>query len=127
MCSNQRFFICKHCGNLADLIIDKGTPLVCCGEKMTELVANTVDASKEKHVPVVKVNGNIITATVGSVIHPMEEKHHIAFIYLETKNGSQRKCLKVGDEPIAEFTLINDEAVAVYEYCNLHGLWKTVL
>ncbi|HOE56953.1 MAG TPA: desulfoferrodoxin family protein [Bacillota bacterium] len=127
MCSNQRFFICKHCGNLAELIIDKGTPLVCCGEKMTELVANTVDASKEKHVPVVKVNGNIITATVGSVIHPMEEKHHIAFIYLETKNGSQRKCLKVGDEPIAEFTLINDEAVAVYEYCNLHGLWKTVL
>ena len=127
MCSNQRFFICKHCCNLAELIIDKGTHLVCCGEKMTELVANTVDASKEKHVPVVKVNGNIITATVGSVIHPMGEKTHSELIYLETKNGSQRKCLKVGDEPIAEFTLINDEAVAVYEYCNLHGLWKTVL
>ncbi len=127
MCNNAKFFLCKHCGNLAELIIDKGTPLVCCGEKMTELVANTVDASKEKHVPAVTVNGDKITAAVGSVLHPMEEKHHIAFIYLETKNGGQKKCLKVGEEPVAEFALAGDEAVAVYEYCNLHGLWKTVL
>lgn len=123
MNSSQKFFICKHCGNLVGLVLNNGVPLICCGEEMTELVANTVDASKEKHVPVVEIKDNIVYVTVGSVLHPMEEAHHIEFIYLETKNGGQRKCLTT--EPKAEFALVDDELIAVYEYCNLHGLWKT--
>lgn len=125
--SNQKFYICKHCGNVAALAVDKGTPLSCCGEKMSELVPNTVDASQEKHVPIVTKNGNSISVTVGSVLHPMEEKHYIMFIYVQTKNGGQKKKLAPGVEPKTEFTFINDEPVAVYEYCNIHGLWKTEL
>ena len=121
----QKFFICKHCGNMVGLIDNHGVPLVCCGEEMTELVANTVEASAEKHLPVVKVEGDKVSVAVGSVLHPMEEAHHIAFIYLETEKGGQRKALKVGQEPVAEFALVDDKLIAVYEYCNLHGLWKT--
>jgi superoxide reductase len=125
MCKERRFFRCKHCGNIVSKIYDSGVALVCCGEEMEELVANTVDASKEKHVPAVSVVGNIVKVEVGSVPHPMEEKHYIMWIYLQTKKGGQRKCLSPGDEPKAVFALEDDELVAVYEYCNLHGLWKT--
>lgn len=127
MVSNQKFFICKKCGNLIGLVLNKGVPLVCCGEEMTELVANTVEASREKHIPVVKTEGNLLTVEVGSAPHPMQDVHHIEFIYVETKRGGQRKSLNPGEEPKAEFMLIDDEAVAVYAYCNLHGLWKTEL
>lgn len=123
----HKFFICKHCGNLVGLVLNKGVPLICCGEKMMELVPNTVEASKEKHLPVVAVNENTVTVSVGSVPHPMEEAHYIGFIYLETKNGGQRKSLLPGDAPEATFALVADEAIAVYAYCNLHGLWKTQL
>lgn len=123
MVTNPKFYYCKHCGNLIGLVLNKGVPLVCCGEDMTELVPNTVEASKEKHVPVVKINGNVVTVLVGSVPHPMEEAHHIDFIYIETKNGGQRKGLNT--DPKAEFVLIDDEVIAAYAYCNLHGLWKT--
>jgi superoxide reductase len=92
---------------------------------MEELVPNTVDAAKEKHVPVVTVEGNKVVVEVGSVAHPMLEEHFIQWIYLQTKNGGQRKCLVPGQEPKAVFALEDDEVVAVYEYCNLHGLWKT--
>lgn len=123
--SEQKFFVCKHCGNFVGMVSDKGVPLVCCGEKMQELVPNTVEASNEKHLPDVKVTGDTVEVQVGSVPHPMEEKHHITFIYLQTEHGGQRKGLKVGGEPKAVFKLVDDKAVAVYEYCNLHGLWKT--
>lgn len=125
MCSKQKFFICKHCGNLIGLIDNKGVPMVCCGEKMTELIPNTAEASVEKHLPVVTVLGNKIEVEIGSIPHPMEEAHYIDFIYVETVHGGQRKCLKVGDTPKAVFSLEDDEAIAVYAYCNLHGLWKT--
>ena len=125
MCSNQKFFICKHCGNMIGLIDNKGVPMVCCGEKMTELVPNTVEASVEKHLPVVTVSGDKISVQIGSVSHPMEEAHHIAFLYVETECGGQRKCLKVGEEPKLEFCFSNDKPIAVYAFCNLHGLWKT--
>lgn len=121
----QKFFICKHCGNMVGLIDNHGAPLSCCGDVMTELVANTVEASAEKHLPVVKVEGDKVSVAVGSVLHPMEEAHHIVFIYLETEKGGQRKALKAGQEPTAEFALVDDKLIAVYEYCNLHGLWKT--
>jgi len=121
----QKFFICIHCGNLIGMVLNKGIPLVCCGEKMTELVPNTVEASQEKHLPVIKADGNNILVSVGEIPHPMEEAHYISFVYLETKNGGQRKSLKAGDEPVVRFSLVDDEPAAVYAYCNIHGLWKT--
>lgn len=127
MCSEQKFFICEHCGNLIGLIDNHGVPMMCCGKKMTELVANTVDASKEKHLPSVTVSGNELMVQVGSVVHPMEEEHHIKFVYVETEHGGQRKCLNIGKEPKVLFSLIDDKAKAVFVYCNLHGLWKTEL
>lgn len=125
--SETKFFVCKHCGNLIGMIENSGVPVVCCGEKMTELVANTVDASVEKHTPVVTVNGDKIEVVVGSVEHPMLEEHFIKWIYVETKKGGQRKSLKPGEAPKAAFVVTDDEPVAVYAYCNLHGLWKTVI
>ena len=125
--SETKFFVCKHCGNLIGMIENSGVPIVCCGEKMTELVANTVDASLEKHTPVVNVNGDKIEVVVGSVEHPMLEEHFIKWIYLETKKGGQRKALKPGEAPKATFVVTDDEPVAAYAYCNLHGLWKTVI
>jgi superoxide reductase len=125
MKSNQKFFICKHCGNMVGAIVNKGAPLTCCGESMSELVPNTVEASAEKHLPVVKVSGGSVSVSVGSAAHPMEEAHHIQFIYLETERGGQRKALKAGEKPSIEFALADDKPVAVFAYCNLHGLWKT--
>ena len=125
MCKNQKFFICKHCGNLIGLIDNKGVPMVCCGENMTELVPNTVEASIEKHLPVVNADGNSVTVEIGSVPHPMEGAHQIAFVYVETQRGGQRKCLTPGQEPKVTFSFVDDNPVAVYAYCNLHGLWKT--
>ena len=124
MSSNHRFYKCDHCGNLTGLILNKGAPLVCCGQKMTELIPNTVEASAEKHVPAVTKSGDGISVQIGSVPHPMEEAHHITFIYVETEQGGQRKCLKQGAEPKCDFTFTNDNPTAVYAYCNLHGLWE---
>lgn len=124
--AKRRFFICRHCGNIVGLINDSGAPISCCGDKMEELVANTVDAAKEKHVPVVAVDGNIVNVTVGSVEHPMLPAHYIQWIYLETTHGGQRKALLLSEKPQASFALVDGEKpVAVYEYCNLHGLWMT--
>ena len=125
MCGKQKFYVCKHCGNMPELIKDKGVPMVCCGDNMTELVANTVEASVEKHLPDITVSGNNITVAVGSVPHPMEEAHNISFVYVETECGGQRKFLKVGEEPKLSFAFADDKPIAVYAYCNLHGLWKT--
>jgi len=109
---------------MAGLINDEGVPMVCCGEEMAELIPNTVEASVEKHLPVVTNSGGSISVQVGSVPHPMEDAHHIAFVYVETENGGQRKCLQPGKEPKVSFNFIDDKPVAVYAYCNLHGLWK---
>ena len=125
MAGNQKFYICKRCGNIVGLIKDSGVPMICCGEKLTELAANTVEASTEKHLPDVTYSGGTLSVQVGSVLHPMEEGHHILFIYVETEKGGQRKGLKVGEEPKATFAFSDDKPVAAYAYCNLHGLWKT--
>lgn len=122
-----RFYICKHCGNLIGLIHSSGVPIICCGEEMSELKPNTVDASREKHVPVVAVDGDKVTVRISSVPHPMVEEHYIMWVYLQTGKGGQRKCFKPGDAPEAEFVIIDDKPVAVYEYCNIHGLWSTEL
>ncbi|MBR3988560.1 MAG: desulfoferrodoxin [Clostridia bacterium] len=119
-----RFFKCNHCGNIIGVIHNAGVPMMCCGEKMQELIPGTVDAAVEKHVPVVKVDGNIVTVKVGEVEHPMVEEHFIQWVYMQTNRGGQRKCLKPGDKPEVKFALCDEVPVAVFEYCNLHGLWK---
>ena len=124
MCNNNKFYICEKCGNLVGLIHESGAPLVCCGQKMTKLEAGVVEASREKHIPVVEVNGNEVKVTVGSVEHPMASEHSILWVYLETDKGGQRKCLEVGKAPVAVFALADEKPLAVYAYCNLHGLWK---
>jgi superoxide reductase len=122
----MNFFICKHCGNIAVKATDKGPSLSCCGEVMQELTANTTDAAKEKHVPVISVSGSAVEVQVGSAAHPMLEEHFINWIVLETSKGGHRAVLSPGAEPKASFCLPEGEKpVAVYEYCNLHGLWKT--
>jgi len=112
---------------MVGLISDVGPPLTCCGDEMTELVPNTVEASAEKHLPAVTVLEDSISVQVGSVAHPMEDSHNIVFVYVETQCGGQRKCLKVGGAPALSFSFTDDKPVAVYAYCNLHGLWKTEL
>ena len=124
---NQKFFRCKHCGNFLGLINNAGVPMICCGEPMEELKPNTVDAAKEKHIPDVTLFNNILSVKVGSVMHPSTDEHHIEFIYLQTKNGGQRKSLEVGKDPVAKFAVVEDVPLAVYAYCNLHGLWEVVL
>ncbi|MBQ2865349.1 MAG: desulfoferrodoxin [Clostridia bacterium] len=121
----QKFYVCAHCGNIIAYVNNSGVPVMCCGQKMQELVPGTVDASLEKHVPVYTVEGNKVHVKVGSVTHPMQEEHYIQWISLQTKQGNQRKVLNPGDAPEACFALCEgDEVEAVYEYCNLHGLWK---
>lgn len=120
-----KFLKCEHCGNIVEMIEDKGVPVVCCGQRMTELVAGTSDGAREKHVPVYEVNGSTVLVKVGEVAHPMIPEHYIQWIVLQTKNGVQRCELKPGEKPEALFALCEgDEVVAVYAYCNLHGLWK---
>jgi superoxide reductase len=124
--TEQKFYVCKHCGNLVGMLHDSGVKMICCGEEMQGLVANTTDASQEKHVPVISMDGNTVTVTVGSAPHPMVPQHYIMWIYLQTCQGGQRKCLQPGEAPQATFQLSEGETVsAVFEYCNLHGLWKT--
>ncbi len=124
MCDNK-FFICEKCGNTVGMIESSGVPMMCCGQKMTALEAGTVEASREKHIPVVNLTINTVEVCVGSVLHPMTDEHSITWVYLETNMGGQRKCLKPGAEPYVTFALSkNEKPVAVYAYCNLHGLWK---
>ena len=119
-----KFYICETCKNIITKIVDSKVPVLCCGKPMKALVPGAVDGALEKHVPKVTIEGNTVKVQIGEVIHPMLPEHYIQFIALETKNGVQIKNLKAADEPKAEFVLADgDEAVAVYEYCNLHGLW----
>lgn len=121
----KEFYICKHCGNLIEMVEKSGVPIKCCGENMTRLEPNTSGAAVEKHMPAVKKENNKILVEVGSVEHPMAAEHLINWIVLETKQGAQKKVLAAGAAPKAEFEVpAGDEAVAVYAYCNLHGLWK---
>jgi len=121
----MKFYICEHCGNIIEFVKESGVPVMCCGQRMTEIIPGTTDAAIEKHVPVVKVEGNKVSVAVGEVEHPMVEEHYIQWIALETKKGTQMVKLSYTDKPQAEFLITDgDEVVAVYEYCNLHGLWK---
>lgn len=122
-----KFYICNHCGNIVEKIHDSGVTPVCCGQKMTELVAGTVEASREKHIPVASVDGNQVKVVVGAVEHPMAEEHSILWVYLLTDKGGYRKHLAPGERPEVSFSLVEEKPLAVYAYCNLHGLWKVEL
>ena len=120
----MKFYKCNTCGNVITKLVDSGVPVMCCGEKMQELIPGSVDAATEKHVPAVTVDGNVVKVKVGEVEHPMLDEHYIQFVVVETKSGSMCHTFAPGDKPECEFVLAaGDKAVAVYEYCNLHGLW----
>jgi len=121
-----KFYICSICGNIVELVKNKGGSLLCCNKSMTYLEPNTVEASQEKHLPDVTVTENGLSVKVGSVLHPMTQEHYIDFIYVKTERGGQRIDLTISDSPEAEFCLA-DKPVEVYAYCNLHGMWKVTL
>ncbi|NLT40105.1 MAG: desulfoferrodoxin [Clostridiales bacterium] len=121
----QRFYICKICGNIVAFAKYNGIPVVCCGEEMQEIIPGTTDAAVEKHLPVYKVEGNKVTVNVGALPHPMLPEHYIEWVSLQCNSGNQRKQLHPGDKPEICFALCEgDEVQAVYAYCNLHSLWK---
>ena len=123
----SKFYICEHCGNLIGMIHDAGVPMMCCGQKMTKLEPGVVEASHEKHIPAVDIEGGIVNVKVGAVEHPMADNHWIEWVQVVTDKGVQRKHLNPGEVPKVKFLLSNEKPLAVYAYCNLHGLWKVEL
>ncbi len=120
----QKFLKCSHCGNIVAVVHETKVPIMCCGQKMEQIVPGTVEASREKHIPVFEVKDNKVIVNVGSIDHPMIEEHFIEWVSVQTKYGNQRKQLKPGQDPKVCFALCEgDEVEAVYAYCNLHGLW----
>jgi superoxide reductase len=123
--SKQEIYKCEICGNMIEKVNDGGGPLVCCGQDMTAVTENTTEAATEKHIPVVEAITGGYKVTVGSVNHPMEEKHYIEWIEIIVDNKVvYRKNLAPSDPPVAEFQ-INAPKVKARAYCNLHGLWTS--
>ena len=121
----MKFYRCETCGQIIAVVKGTKVPVMCCGKPMQEIIPGSVDAAAEKHVPVYEVKDNVVTVTVGSVAHPMQDVHYIEWIAIKTKQGNQRKGLNPGEEPKASFAIMEgDEVEEVYAYCNLHGLWK---
>ncbi|MCK9478782.1 MAG: desulfoferrodoxin [Firmicutes bacterium] len=124
----RKFYRCEICGNIVGLIHNGGGELVCCGQPMDLLTANTFDASQEKHVPVISKDGNNITVKIGSDEHPMTDAHYIQWVYLSSSKGGQRKCLAPNYKPEVTFCVCDaDDNFEVFAYCNLHGLWTASL
>jgi superoxide reductase len=123
MATNLEIYKCSVCGTITEVLQSGQGTLVCCGSPMEHLAANTVDASREKHVPVIERGNGCITVRVGSVPHPMEDKHLIAWIELIAEGMVHRQFLRPGDAPEATFHITAD-AVMVREYCTLHGHWS---
>jgi len=123
----KKFYICKVCGNLVEVLEEGGGLLVCCGQPMVGLEANTVEASTEKHIPVAKLKDGILNVKVGSVEHPMTEEHYISWIYVKYDTTTQRIMLKPGMKPEASICVYDAEDIEVYAYCNIHGLWKATV
>lgn len=119
-----KFYRCNHCGNIVMMVEDAGVNPVCCGAKMELLEAGSVDAAAEKHVPVVtrEHEGHVLKVEVGEVAHPMLDEHYIQWIALASERGVELHYLKPGEPPVTQFAGV--EHGTVYEYCNLHGLWK---
>lgn len=124
MTKKLQVYKCMVCGNIVEVLHEGAGELVCCGQSMDLMKENTVDAAKEKHVPIVEKTGEAIKVIVGSVSHPMEEKHFIEWIELIAGGRVYLHFLKPGDTPEAIFE-IKAQDVAARAYCNLHGLWKS--
>ena len=122
MAKLNEVYKCNLCGNIVEILHPGAGALVCCNEKMALMVQNTVDASKEKHVPVIEIGASSITVKVGSVAHPMEAAHYIEWIELVADGKLYRQQLQPGQAPEATFPVIAKQVTA-REYCNLHGLW----
>lgn len=120
----NQIYKCQVCGNIVELIHAGGGELVCCGQPMDLMKEKTEDAGNEKHVPVIEVSGNKVKVKVGSVPHPMEDKHYIEWVELLADGRAYRKYLKPGDKPEAEFE-ITAAKISAREYCSVHGLWKS--
>lgn len=119
-----KFLYCPYCHNLMWIVDDKDVPVVCCGEEMEELIANTIDAVKEKHVPVVVEKDGKYTVKIGSEAHPMTNDHYIMWVAMETKGGITYKYLQPDATPEVTFDPGDEKPVAFYAYCNIHRLWK---
>jgi len=117
------FYECSICGNLVGLVRNGKGKMICCNQPMSKLEPNTVDAAKEKHVPVYEYKENLLTVTVGETEHPMLEEHNIEWICIMQNNHVQRQRLNVGEAPVATFHVDNIDNLEIYCYCNLHGLW----
>lgn len=115
---------CEICGNIVEVLHSGKGQLVCCGKPMKKFEAKKVEEGREKHLPVIEKMGDRIVVKVGSVMHPMEEKHYIEWIELIADGVVYRKHLKPGDKPVAEFC-VKAEKVYAREYCNIHGLWQS--
>jgi superoxide reductase len=115
---------CELCGNIVEILHAGDGDLICCGQPMKRLTENTVDASKEKHVPVIEICEGCIKVTVGSVAHPMEEKHYIEWIELIADGKTYHQFLKPGEAPTATFN-VSAKSIAARELCNIHGLWTS--
>lgn len=125
MKANVKFFKCGVCGNMVGLIKEGGGELTCCGQPMQELVPNTVEASKEKHIPVAERKDGKIIVKVGSVAHPMLPEHFIEWIAIVSGKGTERIALSPSQAPEAVFC--DNGSADIYAYCNIHGLWKSEL
>ena len=123
MTDRLEVYKCTQCGIVVEVLHGGVGKMICCGELMSHVVENTVDAAKEKHIPVVEKTPNGYKVTVGSVLHPMEDKHFIEWIELIADGKAYRRFLNPSDAPAAEFC-IEAQDVNVRAYCNLHGLWK---
>jgi len=119
----NEIYKCGVCGNIIEVVHNSGGQLVCCGQPMNLMVENTVDAAKEKHIPVIEKLQDGVLVKVGEVEHPMLENHYIEWIEVLTESKVYRKYLKPGEKPEAVFKL-DEEVIVAREYCSLHGLWK---
>ena len=120
-----KYYKCPVCGNVIEVVSGDISHIKCCNQEMELLVANTIDASLEKHVPIYEKDGDDILVKVGDIIHPMEDKHYIMWISLVTDDKVIRVDLNPGDDPVVRFPYIG--GAIIYEYCNLHGLWKNIV
>jgi superoxide reductase len=125
MIRKKSIYYCTKCHNIVESLWNGKPPLVCCGEDMQELTANTVDAAVEKHVPVIERDGNKVKVTVGSVPHPMEKDHYILCVEVLAGDKVYRHDFKEGDTKAEAEFMIEETDIVAREFCNLHGLWKT--
>ena len=124
MAKRLEIYKCEKCGNIVEVLHGGGGDLVCCGQDMKQYIENTVDAAKEKHVPVIEKTATGMKVKVGSVAHPMEDKHYIEWIEVIADGRAYRQFLNPGDAPEAAFDIQADN-ISARAYCNIHGLWQS--